>query len=111
MLRRIDGSTQTGVFISNNSRPRLISNEIWGSGRTGVNINDGGDPFLSRNIIRDHAGQGVLVEHTSNGLANILPDNVFLRNVGGDVVREQAPLPEDDEESDEENEDNDEDDG
>ena len=68
-LRRIDGSTDTGVFVSNNSRPRLIGNEIWGN-RMGITIGGGGDPFLSANTIRDHAGangRGVVVKPTSLG--------------------------------------------
>ena len=95
MLRRIDGSTGAGLHVSNNAQPRLIGNEIWGNSM-GILISDGGDPFLSDNAIHDHAGvngRGVVVHHTSLGLATILPDNVFLRNEGGDVVREPAPAP------------------
>ena len=57
-------------------------------------IAGGADPFLSGNTIRDHAGEdgwGVLVHHTAHGRATILPDNVFLRNEGGDVIR-QDPM-------------------
>ena len=101
MLRRIDGSSGVGVLISFNARPRLLGNEIWDNVLAGVRVSNGGDPFLSGNIIRDHAGMdgvgvlgvGVLVQQTSHGLATILPDNVFLRNTGGDVVRAPAPLP------------------
>ena len=99
-LRRIDGSIFTGVFVTRGANPRLISNVIWGNG-IGVYMISGGDPFLSGNTIRDHAGvhgRGVLVHPTSYGLATILPDNVFLRNGGGDVVRE--PPEEDDGEGD-----------
>ena len=58
-----------------------------------------GDPHLSGNTIRDHAGAagvGVLVCSAAHGLATILPDNVFLRNAGGDVVRQPAPPPDED---------------
>ena len=82
--------------ISRNTRPRLIGNEIWGNGRLGITVDRGGDPFLSGNTIRDHAGadgMGVVVYRTSLGLATILPDNVFLRNEGGNVVRQPAPAP------------------
>ena len=85
-----------GVNVSHEARPRLIGNEIWGNGRAGVFVGFGGDPFLSGNTIRDHAGvgsAGVLVSSTSHGLATILPDNVFLRNVGGDVERAPVPAP------------------
>ena len=93
---RINGSIGSGFGISRNARPRLISNEIWGNGIVGVTVDEGGDPFLSGNTIRDHAGVdgvGVVVRHTSHGLATILPDNIFLRNERGDVVREPAPPP------------------
>ena len=86
------------MFVWNNARPRLIGNEIWGN-RVGLIAERGGDPFLSGNIIRDNGGvdgQGVLVRQTSHGLATILPDNVFLRNAGGDVVRQPAPPPDED---------------
>ena len=92
-LRRIDGSTNSGICVSYFSRPRLIGNEIWGN-HIGLHIDSGGDPFLSGNTIRDHAGVdgvGVLVARTSHGLTTIRPDNVFLRNAGGDVVREPMP--------------------
>ena len=82
--------------VTRNARPRLIGNEIWGNGVVGILIDEGGDPFLSGNTIRDHAGvhgRGMLVHRTSHGLATILPDNVFLRNEGGDVVRQPAPAP------------------
>ena len=97
-LLRIDGSTNSGVNVTQGARPRLIGTEIWGNGVAGVTADHGGDPFLSGNIIRDHTGahdrgRGVIVRHTSLGLATILPDNVFLRNEGGDVVREPAPAP------------------
>ena len=103
--RRIDGSTATGVCISRNAQPRLTGNEIWGN-RVGIFVEKGGDPFLSGNTIRDHVGVndvgvhgvGVFVHHSSHGLATVLPDNVFLRNAGGDVVREAAPPPDDEEE-------------
>ena len=36
---------------------------------------------------------GVLVGSTAHGLATILPDNVFLNNAGGDVVRAPPPPP------------------
>ena len=95
-LRRIDGSTYTGVNVLFAAQPRLIGNEIWGNGMAGVIVEQGGDPFLSGNTIRDHAGvngRGVFVHHTSHGLATILPDNIFLRNGGGDVMRLPAPAP------------------
>ena len=80
------------MLITDSTRPRLIGNEIWGSGHGGIAIAMNADPYLSGNTIRDHAGVGagfgVLVHHTSLGLAAILPDNVFLRNEGGDVVRQ-----------------------
>ena len=102
-----------GVFVSRNARPRLVGNEIWGNRVAGIAVDRGGDPFLSGNTIRDHAGvfgRGVFVQNTSHGLATILPDNVFLRNEGGDVVREPAPLHgEEEEEVDEEEEEEDED--
>ena len=84
----------SNVIIAGGAQPCLIANEIWGSGR-GIVVDSGGDPFLSGNTIRDHAGangRGVLVSRTSHGLATILPDNVFLRNEGGDVFR-QPPAP------------------
>ena len=102
-MRRINGCSGAGISISAPLRPRLIGNEIWGSRRGGVEIDEGGDPFLSGNIIRDHAGEdgvGVLVCRSSHGLATILPDNVFLRNEGGDVVREPPPPASDDDEDD-----------
>ena len=98
-LCRISGGIFAGVYISDEARPRLIGNEIFGNGRGGVGIIDGGEPHLSGNTIRDHAGArgvGVLVQTSSHGLATILPDNVFLRNEGGDVVREAAPPPDSD---------------
>ena len=87
-----------GVLISRNARPRLIGTEIWGNG-VGIAVTNEGDPHLSGNTIRDHAGVngvGVLVLHTSHGLATILPDNIFLRNGGGDVVRQPADEDEED---------------
>ena len=93
---RIDGSTISGFAITQYARPRLMGNEIWGNGCVGIIVDAGGDPFLSGNTIRDHAGvsgRGVFVDSTSHGLATILPDNVFLRNGGGDVVRRPAPAP------------------
>ena len=93
-MRRINGCSGAGISISAPLRPRLIGNEIWGNGRLGITVDRGGDPFLSGNTIRDHAGvdgRGVFVRRTSQGLATILPDNVFLRNEGGDVIR-QDPM-------------------
>ena len=92
------GGIAAGVLISHGSRPRLIGNEIFGNAR-GIEVCRGGDPHLSGNTIRDHAGVGgigVLVESSAHGRATILPDNVFLRNAGGDVVREPAPPPDED---------------
>ena len=83
------------MLVSFEARPRLIGNEIWGNVRAGIVIARGGDPHISGNTIRDHSGVhalGVIVDHTSLGLATILPDNVFLRNEGGDVFR-QPPAP------------------
>ena len=93
--RRISGCIAAGILVSSNSRPRLIGNELYGNSRAGLLVFENSDPFLSGNTIRDHvgAGVGVYVHHTSQGLATILPDNVFLRNEGGDVVREPAPAP------------------
>ena len=105
MLRRINGSTSTGVRISSAARPRLIGNEIWGHGRGGIEIDFRGDPHLSGNTIRDHEGEegiGVFVGSTAHSRATILPDNVFLRNEGGDVEREAAPPPDVDDEDDDE---------
>ena len=84
------------MLVSFEARPRLIGNEIWGNVRAGIVIARGGDPHISGNTIRDHSGVhalGVIVDHTSLGLATILPDNVFLRNGGGDVLRLPAPAP------------------
>ena len=81
------------------AKPRLIGNEISDNGGGGVLVDDGGDPYLAGNTIRDHEGaegRGVFVRGSSHGLATILPDNVFLRNEGGDVVREAAPPPDSD---------------
>ena len=92
------------MLVSENAQPRLIGNEIWANG-DGIAIEEGGDPHLSGNTIRDHAGvngRGVFVLHSSHGLATIRPDNVFLRNAGGDVVRETAPPPDEDDEDDDE---------
>ena len=66
------------------------------------------DLYLAGNTIRDHAGAnglglgvhhagvaagfGVLIHPLIHGLT-ILPDNVFLRNEGGDWVSEPAPAP------------------
>ena len=93
-LCRISGSTEAGLYITQDARPRLIGNETFGNGRGGIEVYDRGDPHLSTNIIRDHGGAGgvgVLVRSTDHGRATILPDNVFLRNAGGDVVREPMP--------------------
>ena len=51
----------------------------------------GADPTLSANIIRDHTGRGgigVLVAADAFGNATVLPNNAFLRNEGGNIVRD-----------------------
>ena len=95
MLRRVCGSTSSGVYISRAARPHILGSEIWGNGKNGVEIARDGDPYLSGNTIRNHGGvgapgRGVFVRRTSFGFARILPDNIFLQNEGGDVVREPA---------------------
>ena len=98
--RRIHGAKFSGVCISDSHAPRLFDNELWDNGRGGIRVFGGGDPYLCGNTIRDHAGargRGVFVHHTSHGCATVLPDNVFLRNEGGDVVRQPVPVPPPDE--------------
>ena len=107
-LCRISGSRDAGVIISLGARPQLIGNEVFGNGRGGFEVRYGGDPYLSRNTIRDHAGAegaGVRVCGSAHGRATILSDNVFLRNEGEDIEREPE-FNEDDkfDESDEEDE-------
>ena len=107
MLFRVSGSLAVGIRVVFESRPRLIGNEIFGNGRGGVSVSHLGDPHLSGNTIRDHAGEdgtGVLVGGLAHGRATVLPDNVFLRNEGGDVVREPAPEPPGEEDEDDEEE-------
>ena len=86
---RISGSNLDGVHVTSTSS-RIIGNEIFGNVR-GISVSRQGDPHISGNTIRDHAGVtgvGVVVHGSAHGRATILPDNVFLRNDGGDVVRD-----------------------
>ena len=55
-------------------------------------VSPGGQPNLSANIIRDHRGIGVLVAADAFGLATIQPDNVFLHNLAGNVVRDAVDV-------------------
>ena len=78
------------MAVSDRARPRIEACEIWGNGSGGVYVFSSADPVLAANTIRDHAGPGgygVHVEDTAHGRATVLPDNVFLRNTRGDVVR------------------------
>ena len=94
LLARIHHGFGDGVVVTDGARPFLVGNEIWGNGEGGIFVRRGADPFLSVNIIRDHAGRGgigVLVAADAPGNAMVLPDNAFLRNEGGDVVRDPPP--------------------
>ena len=93
--RRIhDSGGGDGVVVARGARPRLEGCELWGNADGGVYVHEGGDPFLSNNVIRDHAGalgMGVLVASDAVGLCTVGPDNLFLRNSGGNVVRDDPP--------------------
>ena len=82
---------------------KLERNEIFGHVGCGVYVGRGGDPLLVANTIRDHfrpgpvtgglgadfSGAGLYVLADSAGCATVRPDNVFLRNALGDVVRRE----------------------
>ena len=96
---RIHDAKATGVHIFQiNTVCRLEGSEIWGN-RCGVCVRDGAETVLVGNAIRDHArgneddqfsGAGLFVASDAAGCATVSPDNVFARNAGGDVVREEA---------------------
>ena len=91
LLARIHHGFGDGIVVSDGARPFLIGNEVWSNGEGGIFVHRGADPTLSVNIIRDHAGPhgiGVLVAADAFGNATVLPDNAFLCNEGGDVVRD-----------------------
>ena len=91
LICRIHDGLDYGVHVSSQARPRIEACEIWGNGRHGgVDVRHSADPVLAANTIRDHAGTngfGVVVLTSAHGGGKVLPDNVFLRNAGGDVVR------------------------
>ena len=91
LLARIHHGFGDGIVVSDGARPFLIGNEVWSNGEGGIFVHRGADPTLSVNIIRDHAGPhgiGVLVAADAFGNATVLPDNAFLRNGGGNIVRD-----------------------
>ena len=74
------------------SKGRLEGCEIAGNARCGVYVQEGGDPTLVGCSIHDHAAgraAGIFVHRTARGKAAVGVGNVFLRNEGGDVVRQQ----------------------
>ena len=77
-----------GVIINAGARPLLHGCEIFGNHAGGVHVLGGSHPTLVANIIRDHAGGrgfGILVSGGAD--ADVRPDNRFLRNAAGNVVR------------------------
>ena len=80
-----------------NAKGRLEGCELWGNGRGGILVSDGGDLSLVGCSIRDHAilgggsGYGVYVRSSAAGRAMVGADCAFANNAGGDVVREEAP--------------------
>ena len=98
--RRIhDSGGGDGVVVARGARPRLEGCELFCNADGGIYVHEGGDPILSANIIRDHEGtlgMGVLVAADAAGLCTVLPDNVFLRNRGGNIVRDDPPCDEPD---------------
>lgn len=83
----IHGCSSEGISLFFGARPRIVESEIWGNVGEGILVRHG-DPTISKSTIRDNGRAGIKVLASSHGLATILPDNVFLRNGGGDVVRE-----------------------
>ena len=89
-----DSGGGDGVVVTRGARPRLVGCELWGNTDGGIYVHEGGDPILTNNVIRDHAGtlgMGVLVASDAVGLCTVGSDNVFLRNLGGNVVRDDPP--------------------
>ena len=74
------------------SKARLERCEVAGNATSGVILEKSGDASLIRNTIRDHAagkGAGLYVFENARGKGAVGADNVFLRNAGGDVVRQR----------------------
>ena len=97
---RIHDGKDCGISVSGSgTRGRLEGCELFCNADGGIYVHEGGDPILSANIIRDHEGtlgMGVLVAADAAGLCTVLPDNVFLRNRGGNIVRDDPPCDEPD---------------
>ena len=104
---RIHDAKVTGIqAINEKTICRLEGNELWGNG-CGICVREEAEVVLVGNTIRDHArgdegnqssGAGLFVARDGAGCATVRPGNVFARNDGGDVVREEAGEGEEEEE-------------
>ena len=81
-----------GVFVRDpGTAGRLEGCTLWANGLCGVFVVSGGDPSFAGCTVRDHASglaRGIYVADTARGKAKVGADCVFMRNAGGDVVRE-----------------------
>ena len=88
-----DGEAEGVLVWGCRAKGRLEGNELFCNRGPAVEVRDGGEPFLARNVIRDHggtalhgSGAGVYLRDESSRAA-VAADNVFARNSAGDVLQ------------------------